>query len=133
MFFRQRTNDDASISYFFGCAGLGKAVAVDVVAGDEAWFIDAARQTGVTITKVMDTHVHADHYSGGCALANAVGAPYGLHESNRTAVNYPIEPLRDGHVLEVGNVNTKVLHNTPPRPSNMDVMVRANLGLTAEG
>jgi hypothetical protein len=34
VFFRQRTNDDASISYFFGCAALGKAVAVDVIAGD---------------------------------------------------------------------------------------------------
>jgi hypothetical protein len=24
MFFKQRSNDDASISYFFGCGGLGK-------------------------------------------------------------------------------------------------------------
>lgn len=117
MFFRQRANDDASISYFLGCAGHGKAVAIDVVAGDEGWFAEAARQAEVTITHVVDTHVHADHYSGGRALANAVGAPYGLHESNQTAVKYPIEPLRDGHVLEVGNVSIKVLH-TPGHTSD---------------
>lgn len=117
MFFRQRANDDASISYFLGCAGHGRAVAVDVVAGDEGWFAEAARQAKVTITHVIDTHVHADHYSGGRALANAVGASYCLHESARTAVTYPIEALRDGQVLDVGNVGIKVLH-TPGHTSD---------------
>jgi hypothetical protein len=41
MFFRQRAAADATLSYFFGCAGAGLGVAVDVVAGDEAWVIDA--------------------------------------------------------------------------------------------
>lgn len=40
MFFRQRPAANATLSYFFGCAGLQKAVAVDVVAGDENWFIE---------------------------------------------------------------------------------------------
>jgi hydroxyacylglutathione hydrolase len=110
MFFKQRTNDDASISYFFGCAGHGKAVAVDVVAGDEQWFIDAAVKANVTITDVIDTHIHADHYSGGRALAQAVRAPYCLHESDRTSVAFEFEPLKDGHILDVGNVKIKVLH-----------------------
>ena len=35
MFFRQRAAESATLSYVFGCAGLAKAVAVDVVAGDE--------------------------------------------------------------------------------------------------
>lgn len=110
MFFRQRSLADASLSYFFGCAGQGKAVAVDVVAGDEDWFIAAAREAGVDITQVIDTHVHADHHSGGRALAAAAGAPYCLHESNRGRVTYPFEPLRDGQRIEVGNVRIEVLH-----------------------
>ena len=36
MFFKQLATKEASLSYFFGCAGKGRAVAVDVVAGDEA-------------------------------------------------------------------------------------------------
>ena len=82
MFFRQRAAENATLSYFFGCAGMAKAVAVDVVAGDEDWFIAEAEKAGVSIAHVIDTHVHADHYSGGPELARRVGAAYCLHESN---------------------------------------------------
>jgi len=110
MFFRQFATKEASLSYFFGCAGLGKAVAVDVVAGDEDWFIAAARDANVEIKYVIDTHVHADHYSGGRALAERVGAAYGLHESDKNVVKFAFVPLRDDQVLEIGNVGIRVLH-----------------------
>lgn len=73
MFFRQRAAANATLSYFFGCTGIGKAVAVDVVAGDEEWFIAEAAKVGVPISYVIDTHVHADHYSGGHELARRAG------------------------------------------------------------
>jgi hydroxyacylglutathione hydrolase len=123
MFFKQRTHDDASIAYFFGCGGLGKAVAIDVVAGDEAWFIEAAKRAEVTISHVIDTHLHADHYSGSRTLAQAVGAPYCLHESDQTRVTYPIEPLRDGQMLDVGNVKIKVLHTPGHTPDSICLLV----------
>ncbi len=123
MFFQQRTHDDASISYFFGCGGQGKAVAIDVMAGDEAWFIAAAQRANVAITHVIDTHVHADHYSGGRALAAAVGAPYCLHESNHGRVGYAFEPLRDGQVIEVGNVRIEVLHTPGHTPDSICLLV----------
>jgi hydroxyacylglutathione hydrolase len=110
MFFQQRANADASISYFLGCASHGKSVAVDVVAGDEAWFVEAARKSKVAITHVIDTHIHADHYSGGRALARSVGAEYCLHEAARDLVKYPVRPLHDGEDLDIGNVKIKVLH-----------------------
>ncbi len=43
MFFRQLLAEDATLSHFFGCAGVGKAVAVDVVAGDENGYIAEAK------------------------------------------------------------------------------------------
>ena len=42
MFFQQRTAANATLSYFFGCAGHAKAIAIDVVAGDEEWFLGHA-------------------------------------------------------------------------------------------
>lgn len=110
MFFQQRGGADGTQSYFYGCGGKGFAVAVDVVAGDEDWFLQQAEQKGVRISYVIDTHLHADHLSGGRQLAQQVGAPYCLHESDQDLANFPIRALHDGEVLETGNVQTKILH-----------------------
>jgi hydroxyacylglutathione hydrolase len=108
MFFKQLATKEASLSYLLGCGSLGKAVAVDVVAGDEDWFVEQAKAQNVTITHVIETHVHADHYSGGRQLAQRVGAKYCLYSNAQVA--YPFEALNDGEVINVGNVNVKVLH-----------------------
>ena len=110
MFFKQLATRDASLSYFFGCGGQGKAVAVDVVAGDEQWFIDEAAKAQVAITHVIDTHVHADHVSGGRKLAQLTGAAYCLHENARDFVHFDFESLHDEQVIAAGNVLVRVLH-----------------------
>jgi glyoxylase-like metal-dependent hydrolase (beta-lactamase superfamily II) len=123
MFFRQIATTEASLSYFFGCATAGKAVAVDVVAGDEERFIEEASKAKVAIAYVIDTHVHADHYSGGRKLAAGVGAPYCLHESNRGNVRFDFLPLADGQVLDVGNVKVRVLHTPGHTPDSVCLVV----------
>lgn len=110
MFFRQLPTKDASLSYLFGCIGHAKAIAVDVVAGDEKWFIEQAEALNVTIAYVVDTHVHADHISGGRALAAKAGAPYCMHEAALASVEFDFRALRDGEELDCGNVRAKVLH-----------------------
>ena len=124
MFFRQRAAESATLSYFFGCAGLGKAVAGDVVAGDEDWFIAEAGKAGARIAHVIDTHVHADHHSGGPELARRVGAPYCLHESNRGRVSFEFEPLSDGQRLEAGNVRVDVQHTPGHTLDSVCLLVR---------
>ena len=124
MFFRQRPASNATLSYFFGCAGLQQAVAVDVVAGDEDWFIAEAEKAGARIAYVIDTHVHADHYSGGPELARRTGAPYCLHESNGGRVGFEFMPLRDGQRLESGNVLVDVVHTPGHTPDSICLVVR---------
>jgi hydroxyacylglutathione hydrolase len=124
VFFRQKPSENATLSYFFGCAGHAMGIAVDVVAGDEAWFVDEARKAGVRITHVIDTHVHADHYSGGPELARRVGAPYFLHESNAGRVAFAFQPLRDGQRLDAGNVVVDVLHTPGHTPDSVCLLVR---------
>ena len=124
MFFKQRAAESATLSYFFGCASLAKAVAVDVVAGDEDWFIAEAEKAGVRIAHVIDTHVHADHYSGGPALARRVGAPYYLHESNKGRVMFEFAPVKDGQRLEAGNVVVDILHTPGHTPDSICLLVR---------
>jgi len=110
MFFKQLSTKDATLSYLFGCGGKGKAVAVDVVVGDENWFIAEAQKETVTITHVLDTHIHADHYSGGRALAEHLGVPYCLHENNAERVKFTFQSVKDQEIIECGNVKIKVLH-----------------------
>ncbi|MEE8482414.1 MAG: MBL fold metallo-hydrolase [Acidiferrobacterales bacterium] len=108
MFFSQLSAKESSLSYLFGCGGKGKAMAVDVVAGDEDWYITQAKDRSVVITHVIDTHVHADHYSGGKALAEKIGAKYCLHEN--ADLEFPFEKLVDKQIIELGNVAVTVVH-----------------------
>jgi Zn-dependent hydrolases, including glyoxylases len=123
MFFRQRLAQEATLSYFFGCGSCNVGIAVDPVAGDEDWFLQEAANQNVKITHVIDTHVHADHYSGGKALAERAGAAYCLHESNGARMKYPFHALKDGDEIEVGNVGVKVLHTPGHTPDSICLLV----------
>lgn len=123
MFFKQLAARDASLSYFLGCGGKGRSVAVDVVAGDEAWFVQEAERQGVPINYVIDTHVHADHYSGGRALAEMTGASYHLHEAATAETTTPLATLCDGQVLDVGNTQVQVLHTPGHTPESICLLV----------
>ena len=123
MFFRQFLAPEATLSYFFGCGSCHVGVVVDPVLGDEDRFIEEAAKQGVKITHVIDTHVHADHFSGGPALAARTGAAYCLHESNAGRVKTPFTPLTDNQRIEVGNVYIDVLHTPGHTPDSICLLV----------
>lgn len=100
--------DTGCASYLFGCGSLGKCAVVDPRADDVQSYRDFAAAKGMRITHVIDTHVHADHKSGGRVLADAEDAAYCLHES--AEVSFPFTALRDGEELELGNTRVTVLH-----------------------
>ncbi len=108
MFFNTRPMPDGTVSYFFGCGGKGKAIAVDVVKGDETWFVEQARKHEVSISYVVDTHLHADHYTGGPTLAALANAEYAIHESS--PIEFDAHRLHGNEVLGIGNVSVQVLH-----------------------
>jgi glyoxylase-like metal-dependent hydrolase (beta-lactamase superfamily II) len=70
---------------------------------------------------VIDTHVQADHRSGGRALAARTGADYCLHESADVA--FPFTPLADGQELACGNVVIQVLHTPGHTPESLCLVV----------
>ena len=79
----------------FGCGGQSQCVVVDPF-DDLAPYLQASRDTGMRIAHVIDTHVHADHVSGGRALAEAAGVPYLVHGS---AAVEGATPIQDGDRL----------------------------------
>ena len=113
--------DTGCAVYLFGCAGKGRAALVDPQERDLDSYIEFAAAKGMRITHILDTHVHADHISGGRALAERTGAVYALHES--APVNFPFFPLRDGQEVQLGNVTTRVLHTPGHTPESICLLV----------
>lgn len=98
---------------------LGKGcLSYFVKSGQEAAIIDASRtievyeefaaQQNTAIKYTMDTHLHADHISGGRALAEATGAKYYLPPKDAEEVTFSYEPLEEGHDLTVGQTKISV-------------------------
>ena len=108
-------------AYLFGCGTLGKCAVADAHEEDVDAYARFAESKGMRITHVIDTHIHADHLSGGPALARKVGAAYCLHESADVAV--PFEPLHDGQEIDLGNTKVKVLHTPGHTPESVSLVV----------
>ena len=112
--------DPVAISYLFGCGGRAAAAVVDPV-GDIAPYVRAAQETGMRILYVIDTHIHADHVSAGWRLAEAAGSEYVLFaEADAT---FPFKGVRDGDVLELGNVTAAILHTPGHTPEHVSLLV----------
>jgi glyoxylase-like metal-dependent hydrolase (beta-lactamase superfamily II) len=106
------------LGYLVGSKSAGEAVVVDATRQTDMFEV-AAAEHGLTITCVLDTHVHADHISGSPALANALGVPYHLgRQAAERDVEYDYEPLADGDTLELGDVEVEALH-APGHTSEM--------------
>jgi glyoxylase-like metal-dependent hydrolase (beta-lactamase superfamily II) len=73
------------------------------------------------IRYVIDTHLHADHVSSGRALADAAGAEYVLFAGAKVA--FPFRGVRDGELLELGNVLITVLHTPGHTPEHISLLV----------
>jgi len=88
---------------------------------DPDLYIRVAEENSLNIRYVIDTHLHADHVSGGRRLAEISGAEYVLHES--ADAQYPFRRLRDGEVLDLGNVKIQVLHTPGHTPEHISLLV----------
>src|SRR6185369_4877423 len=88
-------------SYLVGCAGKGVCAVVDPLPDLEP-YLRLAGATGMKIRYVIDTHFHADHLSGGRALAQASGAEYILFAGSQAGFDYT--GVQEGDLLDIGNV-----------------------------
>ncbi len=106
------------LGYIVGSKQADKAVVIDATRQTNQFKV-AAQDAGLSIEHSLDTHVHADHISGSPALADEIGVPYHLGDAaSERGVEYEYEPLSDGDVIKVGDVEIEALH-TPGHTSEM--------------
>lgn len=78
-----------------------EAAIVDAVRFTDV-FINFAKEKGVEIKHVFDTHLHADHISGGRQLAVETGATYYLPPKDAEEVVFDYTALTDGLNVQIG-------------------------------
>ena len=140
-FFDEPTN---TVSYLVWDPGSRRGVAIDPVLdfdvaagtvddGSVEELLDVARNEGVTIEWVLETHIHADPLSGAPLIKSRTGAPIAIGEHVREVQNIfrPIfgaedvkaeggdfdRLLRDGERLEVGGLGIEVMHTPGHTPA----------------
>jgi glyoxylase-like metal-dependent hydrolase (beta-lactamase superfamily II) len=86
----------------------GKAMIVDPGRVIEE-YLKLAEKENVKIEHIVDTHLHADHISGGEALAKETGATYYISSSDVMGGPLEYEPLEKHDVIEFGAAEVKVL------------------------
>ena len=97
-----------------------------LVSGEEAVVVDPLRSTipyleilaarRARVSAVIDTHAHADHISGGRALASASDAPYylhpydAIHPMDLLPAKLDFKYLQEGSTLSFGRSHLQVFH-----------------------
>lgn len=116
------------LGYIVGCETTGEAVIVDPTA-DTDEFIVAAEEADLSIIGVIDTHIHADHVSGGRQLADDLDVPYYLSDRAKARdVDLEYAGLERNEVLTVGECELKAIA-TPGHTSEMITLLVDNQAL----
>ncbi len=87
-------------------------------------YLDDARDQGLTIVGVINTHFHADFVSGHLELAQATGAWIGYGEAARA--EFEIRPLADGERIALGGpagVSLEIMSTPGHTPESISVLV----------
>ena len=119
MFFREVLNED------LGCGSYVVADGGEAAVVDPKWeieeYLQIAEDNGFKISRILETHNHADHLSGKGRLVEATGAT--IHVSKDAGVEYEHEPLDDGDVIEVGDARIVTLATPGHRPEHLSFLV----------
>ncbi len=85
----------------------GEAAIIDATRMTDT-YIDFANELGVKITHVFDTHLHADHISGGRKIAEITGAAYWLPPKDAEEVTFEYSHLEDGNQVSIGETTIHI-------------------------
>jgi len=115
-------------SYLIGDETTGRAVVVDPQR-DVSEYLADARELGMTIELVIETHFHADFLSGHLELAEATGAK--IVYSAVAQPEFDHMAVADGERYSLGEVQLEFLHTPGHTPESMSIVIYERAGDTA--
>jgi len=109
----------AHASYLIGSEGV--AAVVDPQR-DIGIYLDAAREHGLRIEHIIETHLHADFVSGHHELAQRTGAT--IHLGEGSGATFPHRALREGDSIAFGQCRLEILQTPGHTLESISVVVR---------
>ncbi len=108
-------------SYLVGDGASGEALILDPQRDVRA-YLAAARSRGLRIAFVLDTHGHNDYLSGISEIAEQVPGVTVLAPATGE-YGYDHRPVRDGEIVEMGDVGFEVLHTPGHTPEHVSLLI----------
>ncbi|MEX7474647.1 rhodanese-like domain-containing protein [Mycobacterium adipatum] len=112
-------------SYLIADESTGRAVVVDPQR-DVAEYLADAKELGVSIELVIETHFHADFLSGHLELAKATGAK--IVYSSVAQTEFVSMGVADGQRYSLGEVMLEFRHTPGHTPESLSVVVYEHAG-----
>lgn len=130
MYFKQFFDEKlAQYAYLIGCQATGEAIVIDPMR-DIDTYIEAAAREKLSITKAVDTHIHADYISGLREFAERGVKVYASDEGDADwkyewliGSDYDHQLLKDGDEIQIGNIRIKAWHTPGHTPEHMSYFV----------
>ena len=121
MYFKQLLNERLGCASYLIASRQSQEAAIVDPSLDIEPYEALLRERGFRLRYIIDSHVHADHVSGGRELAARHGAQLCLHQS--AAVTYPFRGLADGEELELGQLRLRIMHTPGHRPEMVSILI----------
>ena len=110
-------------SYLVGDTVSGRAVVVDPQR-DVAQYLADAKEQGLKIERVIETHFHADFLSGHLELAGETAAKISYGSAAAGLTDFEIDPLVHGQRLSLGQVELEIFETPGHTPESICIVVR---------
>lgn len=114
----------AQTSYVVGNRQSNEVIVVDPKR-DIDTYLKIAEENNLKITRVTETHIHADYLSGAPELSHATGAELVL--SGETDPNWKYEiphtPIKDGDKITLGNIIIEAMHTPGHTPESLTYLL----------
>ncbi len=94
--------------------------------------LDIAEKLKKKIVHVLDTHLHADHISGGREIARVKGAAYHVHPLDMQGASYEYTPLADKERIPFGSSIIEVVHSPGHTPGSTSFLLDNTMLFTGD-
>ena len=100
----------------------GEAVVIDAIRHIDK-IISLVKSNNAKVVCVLDTHLQADHISGGPELARRYQVDYLIHPDDARGAYYEYTPLTDGKKIAFGNHTIEAIHSPGHTPGQVSLLL----------